>query len=186
MKEKDLKSLLESFLRNFSFKQSCKDLRFSDYKTKIAFRLLKKCGLVDGKLNYYITTEKTRILSILLKAVDNRFYWFIPEKFIMQIIKIDLKTDWNAYEVHPIAVAYYLYKYAEDKKRYHLTITELNNSDWSPNKLGITQLYFENTLRWLQEDKSQLVKINLKGDIDIFLREKLNSVDVLKKGFFLS
>jgi len=87
-------------------------------------------------------------------------------------------------EIHPSAIAYSLYKFAEDKKRYDLTVSELYKEDCEggPYKLfGISREKFEDTLRYLQENRNQIVRVDLTADLDnIFLREDLTAMDVLK------
>lgn len=87
-------------------------------------------------------------------------------------------------EIHPMAIAYSLYKFAEDKRRYDLTVAEFYNQDCEggPYKLfGISKFAFENNLRTLQEDKNQIVRVDLAADLDnIFLREDITSSDILK------
>jgi len=103
------------------------------------------------------------------------------EKKGRQVISIrKLGTD----EIHPISIAYSLYKYAEYKKRYNFTVSEFysENSDGGPYKLfGISKEAFENILRGLQENKNQIVRVDLTANLDnIFLQENLTSIEVLK------
>ncbi|QTA89686.1 phosphoadenosine phosphosulfate reductase family protein [Desulfonema magnum] len=87
-------------------------------------------------------------------------------------------------QVTPIAVAYSLYKFAEDKKRYDLTVSEFykEHCDRGPYRLfGLSRGKFEDILRYLQENKNQVVRVDLAADLDnIFLREDLKAVDILK------
>ncbi len=83
-----------------------------------------------------------------------------------------------------MAIAYSLYKFAEDKRRYDLTVAEFYKQDCEggPYKLfGISKFAFENNLRTLQEEKNQIVRVDLAADLDnIFLREELTPIDILK------
>jgi len=87
-------------------------------------------------------------------------------------------------EIHPMAIAYSLYKFAEDKRRYDLTVAEFYKQDCEggPYKLfGISKFAFENNLRTLQEEKNQIVRVDLAADLDnIFLREDITSLDILE------
>ncbi len=87
-------------------------------------------------------------------------------------------------EIHPTAIAYSLYKFTEDKKRYDLTVSEFykEECEGGPYKLfGISGEKFKDTLRYLQENRNQVVRIDLTADLDnIFLREDLTAMDVLK------
>lgn len=87
-------------------------------------------------------------------------------------------------EVTPIAVAYSLYKFAEDKKRYDLTVSEFykEDCDRGPYRFfGLSRGKFEDTLRYLQENKNQVIRADLAADLDnIFLREDLKAMDILE------
>lgn len=87
-------------------------------------------------------------------------------------------------DVHPIAIAYSLYRYAESKNRRDLTISELYRDEQKegPYRLfGISKGKLENILRYLQENKNGILKVDLvKGLDNIHLREDLNHIDVLE------
>ena len=87
-------------------------------------------------------------------------------------------------EVSPIAVAYSLYRYAKSKNRHALTVDEFYKSeqDEGPYRLFlISKERLANTLRYLQEDKSGIIKVDLaKGLDNINLREDLDYIDILK------
>jgi phosphoadenosine phosphosulfate reductase len=86
-------------------------------------------------------------------------------------------------EIHPIAVAYSLYKYAEEKRRFNLTVSEFYSDDQceGPYRLfGISKEKLESILRWLQENKNEMVRIDLVGGLDnINLREDLTCEKIL-------
>ncbi len=80
--------------------------------------------------------------------------------------------------IHPIAVAYSLYRYATLKNRYKFTVSEFyreDNKDGGPYLLfGMSRPAFENTLRWLQENKKGLLSTELVADLDnIILSEDI-------------
>ena len=87
-------------------------------------------------------------------------------------------------EIHPISIAYSLYKYAEYKKSYNLKVSEFYSPECNggPYKLfGISKESFENILRGLQENKYQIVRVDLTANLDnIFLQENISSIEVLK------
>ncbi|MDI6889416.1 MAG: phosphoadenosine phosphosulfate reductase family protein [Thermodesulfovibrionales bacterium] len=87
-------------------------------------------------------------------------------------------------DVHPIAIAYSLYRYAESKNRRDLTISEFYRDEQKegPYRLfGISKGKLENILRYLQENKNGILKADLiKGLDNIHLREDLNHIDVLE------
>ncbi len=72
--------------------------------------------------------------------------------------------------IHPIAVLYTLYRYAISKGKYNLTVSEFykkDNKDGGPYLIfGISRPALENILRWLQENRSELIKVDLSADLD--------------------
>lgn len=87
-------------------------------------------------------------------------------------------------DIHPIAIAYALFRYAEAKSSRYLTVSELYREDCNggPYKLfGISRERLENILRYLQEDKNGVLKVDLSKGLDnIRLRDDLNHIDVLE------
>lgn len=87
-------------------------------------------------------------------------------------------------DIHSVAVAYSLYKLAEDKKRYDFTVSDFyeDSCEGGPYKLfGISREKLEDILRYLQEEKNQTVRVDLAADLDnVFLREDITSMDILK------
>lgn len=73
-------------------------------------------------------------------------------------------------EVHPLAVLYSIYRYAISKNKYRLTVSELyreDNKDGGPYLIfGISRPALENILRWLQENKRDLIRVDLVADLD--------------------
>jgi phosphoadenosine phosphosulfate reductase len=88
-------------------------------------------------------------------------------------------------EIHPMAIAYSLYRFAEDKKRYDLTASDFykDNCEGGPYKLfGISREKLGDILRYLQAEKNETVRVDLTGGLDnIFLREDITSMDILKR-----
>jgi phosphoadenosine phosphosulfate reductase len=86
--------------------------------------------------------------------------------------------------IQPIVIAYSLYRFAEDKKRYDFIVSEFfeQNCDGGPFILfGLSREKFEDSLRFLQEDRNQILRIDLTADLEnIFLREEISSMDILK------
>ncbi|MBO8152009.1 MAG: phosphoadenosine phosphosulfate reductase family protein [Candidatus Marinimicrobia bacterium] len=87
-------------------------------------------------------------------------------------------------DIHPLAVAYSLYKVAEHIGRRDFTISELYSKEFKggPYKLfGISRDKLERVLRGLQEDKEQILRVDLVADLDnIYLRDDLSSLDIVK------
>ncbi|MFN3699687.1 MAG: phosphoadenosine phosphosulfate reductase, partial [Dictyoglomus sp.] len=73
-------------------------------------------------------------------------------------------------DVRPLAVLYSLYRYAIAKNKYRFTVSELyreDNKDGGPYLIfGISRPALENILRWLQENKKDLIKVDLVADLD--------------------
>lgn len=100
--------------------------------------------------------------------------------------KSNVRTIWKtgSDEIDSLVVAYSLYKYAEQKERYKFTVSEFydKNCDGGPFILfGLSKEKFETILRGLQEEKNQLVRVNLVAGLDnIFLREDVTPLEVLE------
>lgn len=87
-------------------------------------------------------------------------------------------------DVSLAAVAYSLYKYAENQNRHDLTISELyneNQTDGLYRQFGIDKESLEKKLRTLQEESHHVLSADLNMGLDnINLRDDLTSLDVLK------
>lgn len=83
-----------------------------------------------------------------------------------------------------IAAAYSLYRYAENKKRYSLTVSEFydeNQREGIYRQFGISKSTFERILLSLQEESNHVLRVELNMGLDnIILREDLTSLDILK------
>jgi phosphoadenosine phosphosulfate reductase len=91
------------------------------------------------------------------------------------------RQPYNA--ISPVAVAYSLYRYAEGKKRYALTVSELydvKQTEGIYRQFGVSRERFETILRTLKEDKNRVLNADLNMGLDnINLREDLSSMDIL-------
>jgi len=100
--------------------------------------------------------------------------------------KSNIRTIWKtgSDEIDSISVAYSLFKYAEEKDRYKFTVSEFYNENCigGPHFLfGISEDRFEAILRGLQEERNQLIRVNLVAGLDnIFLREDVSSQEALE------
>lgn len=87
-------------------------------------------------------------------------------------------------DIHPVAIAYSLYRYAQSRNRSDFTVSEFYREDQKegPYRLfGISRERFENILRYLQEDKNGVIKVELgKGLDNIRIRDDLNHLEVLE------
>lgn len=84
----------------------------------------------------------------------------------------------------PLFVAYSLYKASEYEWRRDFTVSELYKKDFDggPVKLfGISRNQLERILRGLQEDRKQILRVDLAADLDnIYLRDDISSLDIIK------
>ena len=77
-----------------------------------------------------------------------------------------------------------LYRYAERKKRYSLSVSEFydeNQTEGIYRQFGISKETLESLLLSLQEESNHVLRVELNMGLDnIILREDLTSVDILK------
>jgi hypothetical protein len=82
-----------------------------------------------------------------------------------------------------VAVAYSLYRYAESKKRYALTVSEFYDAKQTEGiyrQFGVSRERFETILRTLKEDKNRVLNADLNMGLDnVNLRDDLSSMDIL-------
>lgn len=82
------------------------------------------------------------------------------------------------------AVAYSLFKYAEMKKTYSLTVSEFytdGQMEGIYRQFGIDRPSFERILRTLQEERHHVLNVQLNLGLDnINLREDISSTDIIK------
>ncbi|HJH27132.1 MAG TPA: phosphoadenosine phosphosulfate reductase, partial [Methanophagales archaeon] len=87
-------------------------------------------------------------------------------------------------KIHPFAVAYSLYKAAEHIGRRDFTVSELYRKEFEGGAyklFGTSRDKLERILRGLQEDKDQILRVDLAADLDnIYLRDDLTSLDIVK------
>ena len=87
-------------------------------------------------------------------------------------------------ELSMVAAAYSLYRYAERKKRFTLTVSEFydeNQKEGIYRQFGIDKDVFERLLLSVQEEGNHVLRAELNMGLDnIILRDDLTSVDILK------
>ena len=87
-------------------------------------------------------------------------------------------------DISPVAVAYSLYRFAENRKRYNLTVSEFYDTKQTEGiyrQFGVSRERFETMLRTLKEEKNRVLNVELNMGLDnIALREELSSLDILK------
>jgi phosphoadenosine phosphosulfate reductase len=86
-------------------------------------------------------------------------------------------------DIHPISVAYSLFRFASDKNRFSFTVSDFYRDEEKegPYKLfGISRGKFENVLRTLQENKNQPLQVDLVAGLDnISLRDDIDQNEIL-------
>ena len=86
--------------------------------------------------------------------------------------------------ISPVAVAYSLYRYAENHKRYNLTVSEFYDEKQTEGiyrQFGLSRERFETILRTLKEDKNRVLNADLNMGLDnINLRKDMTSTDILE------
>ncbi|MDD4108664.1 MAG: phosphoadenosine phosphosulfate reductase family protein [Prolixibacteraceae bacterium] len=106
-------------------------------------------------------------------------FWEIQKRNSKTIIR---KAPFE--NVSSISVAYSIYRYANDKNRYNLTVSELYAPEQKQGiykEFGVSKERFQNILRTLQENINGIVKVDLVMGLDnISLREDLTYTEVLK------
>ena len=87
-------------------------------------------------------------------------------------------------DISLVALAYSLYRYAERKKRYSLTVSEFydeNQTEGIYRQFGINRKTLESLLLSLQEEGNHVLRVELNMGLDnIILRDDLSTVDILK------
>jgi len=87
-------------------------------------------------------------------------------------------------EVHPIALLYCLYRYAEKNGYYDFTLSELYRADneLTPYRIyGIEKEYLAKVLRGMQETRYGFIRVEFAANLDnIFLNNDYSSLEVLE------
>ncbi len=159
------------------------------YITKVAWgEVLSTKQMAERVTNEYDNIRE-RTATSGIKSLTNTLETntYLSEKLKLGIIEKrkniryvkKIGTDY----VHPMAIAYFLYKFAEYKDKYAFTVSELyqKEQEGGPYSLfGISQEKFEHMLRWLQENKTDIVRVDLVADLDnIHLQEDITYEEVL-------
>jgi len=87
-------------------------------------------------------------------------------------------------DIHPLAVAYSLYKAGEYNWRKDFTVSEIYNKEFhgGPYKLfGISKNKLKRILRGLQENNERILRADLTADLDnIYLRDDITPLDIIQ------
>jgi len=159
------------------------------FTEKIEFGKVYERVELEILLQETFTNSATVTLKVALTALINTFKEspLDKEMKIAELLKSAGKTDiirqpYN--DISPVAVAYSLYRYAEKKKRYALTVSELYDTKQTEGiyrQFGVSRERFETILRTLKEDKNHILSVDLNMGLDnINLYENLTSMDMLK------
>jgi phosphoadenosine phosphosulfate reductase len=158
------------------------------FSEKVEFGRIYKKAELEVLMQDYFPNSAAVTLEVALTALFNTFKEspLDKEMNIAELIKNSGKTDvlrqpYN--DISPVAVAYSLYRYAENKKRYALTVSELYDTKQPESvyrQFGVSRERFETILRTLKEDKNRVLNADLNMGLDnINLREDLSSMDIL-------
>lgn len=166
-------SVLRWYLSHVKWGTMCSSSELKDLVLGINGNKMSKITLSNGINSLLSTLSNT--------PIGNKLELGIIEKRGRKRFVRKLGTDY----VHPIAVAYSLYRYAISKNKRRLTVSELyrdDNKDGGPYLIfGISRPTLENILRWLQENRKGLLKVELSADLDnINLSRKIKDyIDVI-------
>ena len=158
------------------------------FATQIDFGKRFQKSELDILMQDYFQGSAAVTLEIALRALINTFKESPLGKMgICTLYKESGKTSISRQpynDISPVSVAYSLYRYAESKKRYALTVSELYDSKQTEGiyrQFGVSRERFETILRTLKEDKNRVLNADLNMGLDnINLREDLTSTDMLK------
>ena len=125
---------------------------------------------VDAMVNMFDHSPLGKVLKIGLLEKKGR------------IVKTIKKYSGN--NVYPLIVAYSIYRVMEDTGRKDFTVSEFYDEKFvgGPYKLfGISKNKLRKILRGLQEDKEQILRVDLAADLDnVYLRDDISSLDIIK------
>ena len=128
----------------------------------------------QNALNSWLDTLNNNLLSDKLKLG-------VLNKKGRTILSVEKR---GSNEVHPIAILYCLYKYAEKNEYYDLTLSELYREDaeLTPYRIfGIEKQALANILRGLQENKYKFIHVEFAANLDnIFLNKEYTVLEVLE------
>ena len=158
------------------------------FTEKIEFNKVYERAELEVLLQEAFANSAAVTLKVALTALLNTFKEspLNKEMKIAELLKNAGKTEITRQsynDISPVAVAYSLYRYAESKKRYSLTVSEFYDTKQSEGiyrQFGVSRERFETILRTLKEDKNRVLNADLNMGLDnINLREDLNSRDIL-------
>ena len=158
------------------------------FASQIVFSKRFQKSELDVLMQDYFQGSAAVTLKVALTALLNTFKESpLGKKGICTLYKESGKTSISRQpynDISPVAVAYSLYRYAENKKRYALTVSELYDTKRTEGiyrQFGVSRERFETLLRTLKEDKNRVLNADLNMGLDnINLREDLSSMNILE------
>lgn len=140
--------------------------------------------LKDSYSNYSPTTLSNALGALLNTFKESPLGKTVSVGVLMQVDKKPALIRQPYNDLSTAAVAYSLYCYAESRKRYALTVSELYDEKQTEGvyrQFGVSRERFETVLRTLKEDKNRVLNADLNMGLDnINLREDLSSTDMLE------
>ena len=131
-------------------------------------------------------TALSGINSLLNTLESNRAFRRIGIGYIVKEGKNRFLVKTGANTIHPYTILYLLYKFAFKSGRFKFTLKEIckPEANWGNayRLFGVSKDFIEDTLRWLNENHRDKIKVDIVADLDnIFLNEKITSlVDLLE------
>jgi phosphoadenosine phosphosulfate reductase len=140
--------------------------------------------LKDAYPDYSPTTLSNALGALLNTFKESPLGKTVSVGVLTQIDKKPALIRQPYNDISPVAVAYSLYRYAESKKRYTLTVSELYDAKQTEGvyrQFGVLREELESVLRVLTLENNRVLEASLNMGLDnINLREDLTSIDILK------
>jgi phosphoadenosine phosphosulfate reductase len=168
----------------------CRNSPIAKWYSNLEFKLWERNKLNDHIFSLYPQYAEGTLrnpINALLNTFDN-------SKYLSDKIKIGLliKRGRNVQsidkvgsnEIHPVALLYCLYQYAEKNEYYDFTLSELYREDaeLTPYRIfGIEKQALADILRGLQENKYKFVHVEFAANLDnVFLNNEYSAIEVLE------
>jgi len=150
--------------------------------------LLNKNIMVNDMQKSFSNTSKRNIENSIASLIN----LFKNNNYISDLLRLGYydKNDKDNYihkigsnDIHPIAILYSLYRFANNNKKYKFCLSDLNNSIGSPYLLfGISDNNLKNILLYLNENFGNLIKVEFTADLDnINLKDDITNYYLITK-----
>lgn len=197
---KDITEIGQIFAENYAFKAekiweiiwinlTCNSEMCNWYSYSIGYNKPYPKAEIEMLMETSLSMYSSSVRKNALGSLQNAFVSSpLGEKLSVGLItKENNKPVFNRNPYNDISlcsVAYSLFRYAERKKRYSLTVSEFydeNQKEGIYRQFGISRDIFERLLLSLQEESNHVLRAELNMGLDnIILRDDLKSIDILK------